>query len=165
VVPTTYDDTKVGLPHDFEERLAEFFRRWPAHCNTGTYSEQHRCAASIAVDLGLDHAGKLGQVGFRDEKLPQQKPSPQRTHSMDKGMRLQRRGIQRLVASVEIAIPPSFSPAAYGAVECGTETTPLTSLLAVSDLPWPPHFAAPEKHRLHGCRADPGSAMAMRPFT
>jgi hypothetical protein len=54
VVPTTYDDTKVGLPHDFEERLAEFFRRWPAHCNTGTYSEQHRCAASIAVDLGLD---------------------------------------------------------------------------------------------------------------
>jgi hypothetical protein len=105
VVPTTYDDIKVGLPHDFEERLAEFFRRGPTHCNTGSYSEQHRCAASIAVNLGLDHAGKLGQVGFRDEKLPQQKPCPQRTHFIDKGMRLQRRGIQHLVTIGEIAIP------------------------------------------------------------
>jgi hypothetical protein len=80
-------------------------------------------------------------------------------------MRLQRRGIERLVTISEIAIALWFSPAAYGAVECGTETTPLASLLAVSDLPWPPHFAALEKHRLHGCRADPGRAMAMRPFT
>jgi hypothetical protein len=37
--------------------------------------------------------------------LPQQKLSPQRTHSIDKGMRLQRRGIQRLVTIGEIAIP------------------------------------------------------------
>jgi hypothetical protein len=84
-VSTAYDYTKVGLPRDFKERLAEFFRRWPAHCNTGTYGEQHRCAGPVALELGLDPdlimragLGKWDPVmrHCRDRHAPHNEPVP-----------------------------------------------------------------------------------------
>ena len=111
----------------------EFFRRWPAHCNTGTYGEQHRCAAPVAVDLGLDpdlimRAGlgkwdsAMGNCQSRSS-LPNE-PTP-----------LTKECAYSAVAS-SASLHPSRSPYHWsfhcrlGTVVSGTEATPLASLRA-----------------------------------